>query len=68
MAKQYIIPKLGAVNDLEVGIKVQMPKAGALVQFPTPGGGGGRIMSSMVGAGGLAGHGGIAGHGGGLAS
>jgi hypothetical protein len=34
---------------------------------PAAGGGGGRIMSSLAGAGGLAGHGGIAGPGGGLA-
>ena len=39
MTKRYVIPKVGVVTDLEASIKIVMPKAGVVVQFPTVAGG-----------------------------
>jgi len=71
MATEYLnVPGFGSVviEDTDTWEYVNVPGFGALKNpNAAAAGGGGRIMSSLAGFGGLAGKGGIAGAGGGLA-
>ena len=68
MARQWIDPATGA-QILEDGSEQWIdPATGAqIIEDQAAAPAGGRVMSSLAGAGGLAGSGGIAGEGGGLA-
>ena len=65
MPNEYMIPGGGYYNEQGTTRELQIPGDGYVNEVAAAAGG--RIMSSLVAAGGLAGHGGIAGLGGGLA-